>query len=412
MLIGFHSLANAKRIALAIGNDDYQYVTKLKKAGNDAESMAEELSKAGFDVELKKNVNYKNLVRTVDSFLGKVKKDDEVVIFYAGHGVQLKTGPYLLPTDIEAENEAEIEKFSYGLYDLTEKIYDRKASFALMILDACRDNPFGSRTRAIGATRGLNAIEPAKGQMVVYSASRGQQALDSLNDKDHSPNGVFTREFIARMRQPGLRVDELVRQVQDSVEVLASRVGHEQRPALYNESRGGFYFYSPSGINPATNTSVNAEDIFWFDAKSAGNKEAYEAYINAYPNGKYVNLARANISKYAGLAANDNDAARKSLMEEMRIWNSSKKTGDKKSYEIYLSKYPNGFFASLASDSIRLINEEEKLAELKRNSTDKDQEKLLSTTKVISETRKRMQTEEKASMELLKALLKIEVPTF
>jgi hypothetical protein len=406
---------HAKRLALAIGNDSYQVVPKLNKAGNDAEAMGEEFRKAGFEVDVKKNVNYKNMVRSIDSFLAKVKKGDEVVVFYAGHGVQLKTGPYLLPVDIEAENEAEIEKFAYGLYDLTEKINEKKAAFALMILDACRDNPFGSRTRAIGATRGLNAVEPAKGQMVVYSASRGQQALDSLNEKDRNPNGVFTREFISKMRQPGIRVDELVRQVQDSVETMAGRAGHEQRPALYNESRGSFYFYEPLEEvvknNDGTITS-NAEDIFWTDTKAAGNKEAFEAYLNSYPTGKYVNLAKANISKLTGKSAIDNSAARNAIMDEMTLWNESKKKGDKKSFEIYLNKYPSGFFSGLANESLRLLKEEALLAEMESNGSAKDKEKLASTSKLITESRQRIQMEEKASLDLVKALLRIEVPTF
>lgn len=403
----------AKRLALAIGNDNYQVVPKLNKAGNDADAMGEEFRKAGFEVDVKKNVNYKNMVRTIDSFLGKVSKGDEVIIFYAGHGVQLKTGPYLLPIDIEAENEAEIEKFAYAVYELTEKINEKKAAFALMILDACRDNPFGPRTRAIGATRGLNAVEPAKGQMVVYSASRGQQALDSLNEKDRNPNGVFTREFISKMQQPGVRVDELVRQVQDSVETMASKVGHEQRPALYNESRGSFYFYAPvEGVTNEAGNIVNAEDVFWADSKSAGNKEAFDAYIKSYPNGKYVNLAKANISKLNGKSAIDNSAARNAIMEEMALWNESKKIGDKKYFEVYISKYPGGFFVGLAKESIRLIQEEQILVELQRNATEKDNEKVASASKVVAETRKHMKMEENASMDLVKALLKIEVPTF
>lgn len=405
--------AHARRLALAIGNDNYQVVPKLNKAGNDAEAMGEEFKKAGFEVDVRKNVNYKNMVRTIDSFLAKVKKGDEVILFYAGHGVQLKTGPYLLPIDIEAENEAEIEKFAYGLYDLTEKINEKKAAFALMILDACRDNPFGSRTRAIGATRGLNAVEPAKGQMVVYSASRGQQALDRLNEKDSNPNGVFTREFISKMRQPGVRVDELVRQVQDSVETMASKIGHEQRPALYNESRGSFYFYAPvEGATNEAGAAVNAEDIFWADSKSAGNKEAFEAYINSYPNGKYVNLAKANIAKLTGKSTVENSAARNAIMDEMAMWNESKKKGDKRSFETYLGKYPSGFFAGLANESLRLLKEEAMLAELQNAGSVKDQEKLATANKMISESRQRIQMEEKASMDLVKALLKIEVPTF
>jgi uncharacterized caspase-like protein len=120
------------------------------------------------------------------------------VVFYAGHGVQIKAGSYLLPVDIEAESESQVEKTAYGLNDLTEKLSEAKPAFTLVMVDACRDNPMKVKGRSVGNSRGLNALEPPKGQMVVYSASRGQQALDRLSDRDTNPNGVFTREFITK----------------------------------------------------------------------------------------------------------------------------------------------------------------------------------------------------------------------
>lgn len=246
-----------RRMALVIGNDAYQNVAKLQKAGNDANAMARELKSAGFDVTLARDLNYRGMVRAVEAFSGKLAGGDQVVVFFAGHGVQVRSGSYLLPVDIEAVNESEIEKTAYGLNDLLEKLADARAAYTLVVVDACRDNPLRSNGRSIGGTRGLAAPEPPKGQVVVYSASRGQQALDSLGAKDANPNGVFTREFISRMRQPGLRIEEVVRQVQDSVEALAQTVKHEQRPAIYNEARGNFYFVPPAAgqvvaVAPAT----------------------------------------------------------------------------------------------------------------------------------------------------------------
>jgi hypothetical protein len=170
------------------------------------------------------------------------------VVFYAGHGVQIKNGSYLLPTDIEVNSESEVEKTAYDLLTLTEKLAEAKPAFSLVIVDACRDNPLKSKGRSIGNARGLSAIEAPKGQMIVYSASRGQQALDRLLEKDPNPNSVFTRELITRMKVPGLKIEDLMRDVQNSVEELAKSVRHEQRPAIYNESRGNFYFYN-YGIN-------------------------------------------------------------------------------------------------------------------------------------------------------------------
>jgi len=303
----------AKRLALVIGNDNYLTVTKLKKAGNDATSMAAELRNAGFEVTLHKDLNFKGMVKAVDAFTGSITGGDEVVVFFAGHGLQLKSGNYLLPIDIEPYSTSEVEKTAYALDDLKDKLSDAKPSFSLVIADACRA-PLENKSRAISTGRGLSPVEPAKGQMVVYSASRGQEALDRLSNADTNPNSVFTREFIIRMKQPGVRIEDIVREVQDAVEQLAKTIKHEQRPAMYNESRGNFYFYGAKAGQqnavappaPAPVTAVPAvttispeqrEDSYWSDTKATGNKEAFEAYISAYPNGRYANLAKANIAQ-------------------------------------------------------------------------------------------------------------------
>ena len=302
--------AQAKRIALVMGIDSYQHVTPLQKAGNDAVAMAAELRAAGFEVMLHRDLNYRGMVKAMESLYNSITGGDEVVVFFAGHGVQIKSGSYLLPTDIEASSESEVERTAYALNDLMEHLGAAKAAFALVLVDACRDNPLKSRGRNLGMGRGLNPPDPPKGQMVVYSASRGQQALDRLNDRDTNPNGVFTREFISRMRRPGLRVEDMVREVQDSVERLARSVSHDQRPALYNEARGNFYFYAPvaaassSAAIPGNTAAEEArrEERFWEDAKAAGNREAFEAYLDQYRGGRYASLARANLNRLSSTA--------------------------------------------------------------------------------------------------------------
>ena len=310
LFFGLCAPVQAKRIALVIGNDAYEHVNKLQKAGNDATAMARELTAAGFEVQLHLNLNYRSMVRSVETLSKRITGGDEVVVFFAGHGVQIKTGSFMLPTDIEATTESEVEKTAYGVNDLTEKLSEAKAAFALVMVDACRDNPLKAAGpgRSVGNARGLAAVEPPKGQMVIYSASRGQQALDRLNDKDPNPNGIFTREFIAKMRKPGLKIEDLVRDVQDSVEALAQTIKHEQRPAIYNEARGNFYFFGPTTVQvappapaapaaPAAVTAEQEERVFWEDAKAAGNQEAYEAYLESYPKGRYASLARANLAR-------------------------------------------------------------------------------------------------------------------
>lgn len=289
-----------KRIALVIGNDAYQKVSKLEKAGNDAAAMARELKAAGFDVILHRDLNYLAMVKAVETLTDRITGGDQVVVFFAGHGVQIKTGSYLLPVDIEASSEGQVEKTAYALADLTDKLSEAKASFALVLVDACRDNPLKSKGRSVGGSRGLSAVEPPKGQMVVYSASKGQQALDRLTDGDANPNGVFTREFIKRMKQPGVRIEDLMREVQDSVETLAQSISHDQRPAVYNEARGSFYFFGPTTVQvqgQLPSAAVDPETQFWREVKSSGTREYFDAYLEQYPKGKFLVFAKLELKK-------------------------------------------------------------------------------------------------------------------
>ena len=314
----------AKRIALVMGNDNYTSVSKLQKAGNDATAMARELKNAGFTVQLHKDLNYRGMVRAVEAFTNNITGGDEVVVFFAGHGVQIRNGSYLLPTDIEANSESEVEKTAYELLALTDKISEAKPAFSLVMVDACRDNPLKSKGRNIGNARGLSAIEPPKGQMVVYSASRGQQALDRLSDKDPNPNGVFTREFITQMQKPGVRIEDIMRSVQDSVETLAKSVSHEQRPAVYNEARGNFYFFGPTTVQVAPaqqKPDTNAIELaLWESVKNATTAVEIQAYLNRFPNGFFAEVARVRIDAF-GRASAERVAAENTLLlaEETRI---------------------------------------------------------------------------------------------
>lgn len=307
ILLGFGLVsAHAKRLALVIGNDNYLQVTRLEKAGNDADAMAREFESAGFEVRKYRDLTFKQTVVAFESFFDKIKGGDVVVVFYAGHGVQTERGSYLLPTDIEGETTSQIEKISYSVNGLLEELDRLKPQFSLVIVDACRDNPLRSRGRTIGISRGLSAPDLAKGQMVIFSAGKNQKALDSLGEKDINPNGVFTREFIARMRKPGVSVESLAIEVKNSVERLARTVEHDQRPLIVNDATGDFFFFanaptgatSPSGgLGATADYEASREDLFWQDSKTPDNIEGYEAYLGLYPTGRYAGLARANIAR-------------------------------------------------------------------------------------------------------------------
>ncbi|MBP8182730.1 MAG: caspase family protein [Rhodoferax sp.] len=129
-----------KRIALVIGNDAYQKVVPLKNARNDARLMAATLKKAGFDVTQVNDLGRDGMWRTIDTFKGRINKGDEVVFYYAGHGVQISSNQLLLPIDIAADNDAQVQRDAIALVEVQDALKD--ARFALLVLDACRDNPF------------------------------------------------------------------------------------------------------------------------------------------------------------------------------------------------------------------------------------------------------------------------------
>jgi len=231
----------ANRKALVIGNDSYKSVAKLLNAREDARTMASNLTSVGYQVTLKLDLSEKEMKAAMRTFASQVQGGDEVLFFFAGHGVQLGSTNYLLPTDIGGESEAQVRDESIQLQRILDDMSERKAKFTLAMIDACRDNPFKSSGRAIGG-RGLAPTTAATGQMVIFSAGTGQQALDKLNNADKNKNGLFTRIFVQEMQKPSQSIDRVVKNVRNQVAELAKSVGHEQVPAIYDQVLGDFYF--------------------------------------------------------------------------------------------------------------------------------------------------------------------------
>ena len=234
-------LVFANRKALVIGNDLYTDVSKLNNAAADANAMAIALDQVGYKVFKHLNLDEKKFKQAIRDFRANVQGGDEVLVFYAGHGVQLGSANYLLPIDIKGEGEDQVKDEAILLQKILDELEEKKTKFALAVIDACRDNPFKTKGRALGG-RGLAPTSAATGQMVMFSAGSGQQALDRLSDKDPEKNGLFTRIFVKEMMKPGVSVDRVLRNVRTEVVRLAKSVGHEQTPALYDQAIGEFYF--------------------------------------------------------------------------------------------------------------------------------------------------------------------------
>ncbi len=236
-----NAINGSKRLALVIGNDSYKSVNKLKNARADARAIADNLAAVGFRVTLKEDLNDKEMKAAIRALASQVQGGDEVLFFFSGHGVQLGATNYLLPIDIIGENEAQVRDEALPLQRVLDDMSEQKAKFTLAMIDACRDNPFKSSGRSIG-TKGLAPTTAATGQMVIFSAGAGQQALDRLDDSDKNKNGLFTRVFIQEMQRSNASVDRLIRNVREQVAALAKSVGREQVPAIYDQVLGDFYF--------------------------------------------------------------------------------------------------------------------------------------------------------------------------
>ena len=231
------------RKALVIGNDSYRSVTRLQNAREDAKAVAEMLTFAGWKVSLKLDLTEKEMKTALRSFKNDINPGDETTFFYAGHGVQFGTSNYLLPIDTSGDSEEQVRDDAIPLQRILDDMIEKKAKFTLALLDACRDNPFKTAGRSIGGgTRGLAPTSAATGQMVVFSAGNGQQALDNLGGNDKNKNGLFTRIFLQEARKKGQTIDLTIKNVRSEVARLARSVGHDQVPAIYDQVLGDFYF--------------------------------------------------------------------------------------------------------------------------------------------------------------------------
>ncbi len=287
----------AARLALVVGNDDYQNVERLKNAVNDAGLMAGTLRKAGFDVGEHLNLNRNRLYDVIDAFQKRIGKGDEVVFYFSGHGVQLDNDPMLLPIDILANDDRKLRREALPLLYVQDAVKDARVS--LLVIDACRDNPFPRQgTRTIGETRGLKPPDVVKGQAVILSAGRNQKALDTVPGEPGQRNGLFTHEFVRVIATPGLDVRSALNKIRDEVEDKAAKANHQQRPSLIDDLRGNFYLMASLKPEPSTtNQAAQADPELeaWDLTKRRDTVAAYQAYINSHPTGRYAGTARVAI---------------------------------------------------------------------------------------------------------------------
>jgi len=295
------------RVALVIGNQTYTSVPPLRNARADAEAMAAALDNLGFEVMLRTDLDDRALRQTMREFKSRLDGGSEAVFYFAGHGVQLGAANYLLPTNITAESEEQVKDDALLLQRVLDDLTEQKVRFSVAIIDACRDNPFPKTgTRSIGGTRGLAPTTAATGQMILFSAGAGQTALDTLSPEDKDPNGLFTRVLLREITRPGLPVDQVLKRTRQEVVAMAKSIGHEQVPALYDQTVGEFYFTPALASAPVVRAQEIAMPLavaaiptddraLWESVRDSKNPEEIQAYLAQFPQGLFAGVAAVRL---------------------------------------------------------------------------------------------------------------------
>ena len=300
LLVSHPALAE-KRVALVIGNSTYQKVAKLSNPANDAAVVAAMFKSAGFDmVESKLNLTISELRKTLRDFGNKSRDADVAVVYYAGHGIELDGNNYLIPIDATLETDADVLDETLPLDRVLFAVEPAK-HLRLVILDACRDNPFAKtmkRTiaaRAIG--RGLAKVEPSSpNTMIAFAAKAGSTASDG-----DSKNSPFATALVDHLAKPGLDLRKAFGFVRDDV---LKATNNSQEPFIYGSLGGNDVALVPAPAVVAAPVDQDAPMRRDYEfALQVNSKPVWDAFIDKHPSGFYTALAKAQRDKLAAEAA-------------------------------------------------------------------------------------------------------------
>jgi WD40 repeat protein/uncharacterized caspase-like protein len=294
-----------QRVALVMGNSAYQHAPRLPNAVNDSAVLVDTFKRAGFAVvDARNDLSASEMRRTLREFGAKARDADIAVIYYAGHGIEIDGTDYLIPTDARLDSDTDIYDETVALDRVLIAIEPAKR-LRLIILDACRDNPFSKNMKRAVASRsvgrGLAKVEPSgPNTLVAFAAKAGFTALDG--DGRNSPFAVALSNHLAT---PGLDLRKAFGYVRD--EVLKA-TNNRQEPFIYGSLGGDDVVLSlqaPADAikGPTASADLSASIARDYEfAERVGTQEAWDLYIAAHPTGFYADLARAQRNKLAAAA--------------------------------------------------------------------------------------------------------------
>ena len=296
MSVGLHAQQRDQRVALVIGNSDYSKAP-LKNPVNDANDVAAALGRLGFQVTLRTNVNRVQMRTAVRDFGVALRKGGVGLFFYAGHGVESKGKNFLIPLGASLGSEFELEDEALDANSILRAMEEAGNPTNIMIMDACRDNPFARSWRS--ASRGLAQMNAPSGSFIAFATAPGSVAADG--DGRNSP---FTKHLLSSLSQPDLDIDRVFTRVTAAV---ARDTGRQQVPWKSSSLTGAFSFsgdLSVASVSPVPSTvpapvavadpTVN-DRVFWESVKDSRNPEELAAYLAQFPRGLFAPLAATRL---------------------------------------------------------------------------------------------------------------------
>jgi formylglycine-generating enzyme required for sulfatase activity len=273
-----------QKLALVVGNAAYAK-SPLVNPARDAAAVATELRGLGFTVTTRDNLNLRDFSRAVDDFAGRLQSGDLALFYYSGHGMQVDRENYLLPVDFEAASEADVPYAAYPANRVRDKLERSGARLRLLILDACRDNPYKTSK---GGPSGLAPMgSTAEGTLIAFATGDNNTASDNPGQN----NGLFTQKLLAAMNEPGLELHDIFNRVKQAVYFGSNK---RQNPFTYDDVAGVFYF-RPAGaeVPPVPGPArLDAAAEAWALVRDSKTPEDFDDFARSFPNSDLAAAAR------------------------------------------------------------------------------------------------------------------------
>ena len=291
-----HAQQREQRVALVIGNAAYPSAP-LRNPVNDAKDMADKLRGLGFVVIERSNLGIKQIGSTLREFRAKLVPGGVALVYYAGHGLQIKGENYLPAVDAEIAGEEDVSNQSLAIRQIMDVLTDAKTRLNLVFLDACRNNPYARTFR--NANEGLSKVAAPSGTLISFATRPGSVAADGVGR-----NGLYTGALLQQMGNPNQSIEQVLKRVVTAVKA-GSR--NQQEPWMEGSIEGEFCFgdcaranQPPVVVAQASNTS---DDRFWESVKDTKDANELKAYLNKFPGGLFAELAGIRLRSLEQAAA-------------------------------------------------------------------------------------------------------------